>query len=72
MEALRNVLCCVSIANTGLSLLQCKIPVCHIPMLLRRSDGRESNFVQFLEKQDFLVGQVEASRVGGWCSVRKG
>ena len=26
----------------------------------------------FLEEQDFLDGQVEASRVGGWCRVSKG
>ena len=28
--------------------------------------------MQFLEEQDLLVGQVEASRVGGLYSVRKG
>ena len=28
--------------------------------------------MQFLEEQYFLVGQVEASSVDGWCSVRKG
>ena len=27
--------------------------------------------MQILEEQDFLVGRVEASRVGGWCSARK-
>ena len=27
--------------------------------------------MKILEEQDFLVGQVEVSRVGGWCCVRK-
>ena len=27
---------------------------------------------EFLEEQAFLVERVEASRVGGWCIVRKG
>ena len=27
--------------------------------------------MQFLEGKDFLVGEVEASKVGGWCSIRK-
>ena len=50
-------------------LLWCTRPACHMPMLWRRSDGRESNCVHFLEEQDFLFSQVEASRVGGWCLV---
>ena len=28
--------------------------------------------MQFLEEQDYLVGKDKASRVDGWCSVRKG
>ena len=42
-----------------------------MPMLQRRSNGSESNCVQFLEEHDFLFWQVEASRVGGWCSVNR-
>ena len=28
--------------------------------------------MKFLEEKEFLVGQVEDSRVGGWCSVKNG
>ena len=64
-------LCFVILVNTGLSLLKSTRPECHIPMLLIRSDGREYNFVKFLETKYFLVGRVEASRVGGWYHMRK-
>ena len=41
-----------------------------MPMLLSKFDGWVSNCVKILNKQDLLVLQVKASRVGGWCSVR--
>ena len=62
----------MSFAKTGFSLLQCTRLACHMQMLRRRSDGRESNCVKILEGQDFLFVRVEVSRVGGWCSMRKG
>ena len=70
MYALRTGLCCVSHANNRFGWLQFTIPAFHMPMLLSKFDGRGSNCVKFLNKQDLLVLQVEASMVGGWCSVR--
>ena len=64
-------LCCLSRAKTGLSLLECTAPKFHMQILQRRSDGMESNCVQFLEEQEFLVRQVEASGVVGCFNVRK-
>ena len=62
----------MSHTKTGFSLLLCKRPACHMPILWIRTNTRESNSVKCLEGQYFLVGQVEASRVGGWCIVVKG
>ena len=64
-------LCCVSRAKTGLSFLECTTPKFHMQILQRRSDGRESNCVQFLEEQELLVGKVEAYRLVGWCQLSK-
>ena len=34
--------------------------------------GGNWSWVKILEEQDFLLGRVETSRVGGWCRVKKG
>ena len=72
MDARRTGCCCVSNSESDFSLLQCTRLACHMPMQQRRSYERESNCVKYLEEQEFLVRKMKASRVGGWCIVRKG
>ena len=72
IDVQRNGWCFVSRTKTGFSLLWYTRPACHMPILRRSSNGRESNCVQFFEEQEFLVGWLESSRLGRWCSVRKG
>ena len=67
----RNIWCTLSRSNTGLTLLQCTRPTCHMSMLWRSSNWRVSNCVHFF-RNIFLVGWVKSTRMVGWCRKRAG
>ena len=59
-------LCCLSPSKTGFSFFLCTITACHMPILCRRSDGKESNCVHFLEENTAYMGKWNLQEwVGG-------